>query len=59
MCVQLQNNNEHDNSEISIQNVTLNFSPAGNITGDIRFNQRLGTPPNFSSTSFQKNFVYH
>jgi len=36
MCAQLQDNNEHDNSEISLRDVALNFSPTGNITRDMR-----------------------
>ena len=34
------------------------FQSSGRITRDIRFSPRLGLHPNFSSTSFQKNFVY-
>ena len=34
------------------------FQSSGRITRDIRFSPRLGLHQNFSSTSFQKNFVY-
>jgi hypothetical protein len=34
------------------------FQSSGRITRDIRFSPRLGLLPNFSSTTFQKNFVY-
>jgi len=34
------------------------FQSSGRITRDIRFGARLAPHPNFSSTSFQKNFVY-
>ena len=31
---------------------------SGRLTRDIRFGARLAPHPNFSSTLFQKNFVY-
>ena len=36
MCARPQNNKEHDNSEISLRDVALNFSPSGNITRIMR-----------------------
>ena len=46
------------NSEISLRDVALNFSPSGHITRDIREMARLAIFPNFSSATLQKNFVY-
>jgi len=34
------------------------FQSSGRITRDIRFEAQFAPHPNFSSTSFQKNFVY-